>query len=51
MLQFCSSNGKYFTSTAQLLLNMTIESQVTFPSLVTMTFVLIDDQCEAESAL
>jgi len=52
MEQFCSSKGKYLTSIVQELLNITVESHVTFPVLVTMTFVLTAEFFdEATSAL
>ena len=51
IVQFCSSNGKYLTSTAHELRNITIDNHVTLPSDVTMTFVLIDDLYADTSAL
>jgi len=51
MVQFCSSNGKYRTSTAHELRKITIDSHVTLPSDVTMTFVLMEDLYADTSAL
>ena len=51
MVQFCSSKGKYLTSTAHELRKMTIDSHVTLPFDVTMTLVLMDDLYDDTSAL
>lgn len=51
MLHFCSSNGKYFTSIMQELLNMIMDSHVTLPSCDTMTLVLMLDMYDETSAL